>query len=124
LKTQCVLEQLRQVETRAGGAAGTAFGGVGRFANVFDRLIRRVRAHVHMMFALHRRTDPTVLRPIELNFLASDELIEIKRGKYPSERKSVRVGNTICMVCRDDGAGTGHVWTIKVGLPGIYLVMC
>src|SRR5215470_4003906 len=61
------------------------------------------------MLALHRRADPAVLSPVELSLLPSDELIEVKGRKYPSESKPVGFGDTVHLVCCDHGARTGHV---------------
>ena len=51
-------------------------------------LYARVGTHIHVMFTLHWRADPTVFGPVELSFThVPDELIKIKRRKYPSESK-------------------------------------
>src|SRR5882672_6178479 len=70
------------------------------------------------MLTLHRRADPTVFGPVELSFLTSDELIKIKRRKYPSESKPVGLGDAVHMVCRDHGAGTCHVLDDKSWIAG------
>ena len=103
------VEQLRQVKPRAASAAGTALGRLGVAPNIFDILIRRVGAHVEQMFTRRRRTDECVFRPIVLDFLAPDQLIEVKRGRDPAERQPVGLGHAGDVVRGDHRACPRHI---------------
>lgn len=80
-----------EVVARPRGATVAAFGRLGRFAEVLDRFVGTVNAHVKLMFALCRRSDETILIPVVLDLSAAHELIKVKSGRNPAKGKTVRL---------------------------------
>src|SRR5688572_1571549 len=111
-------QKFGKVETRARSAAGAAFGRLAGFANILDGFVRTIGAHIKLVFALRRRADETVLAPIILDFLASDDLIEIESRSDPSESQGVRLGDTSDIICGDHRAGSRHVLDNKTRIAG------
>ena len=59
--------------------------------------------------------DPTELLPVELNLLASDQLIEVKRRLDRPYGKSVRLGYAVDVIGCDHGGHTRHVLHDDIG---------
>ena len=53
--------------------------------------------------------DPGKLLPVELDFLAADELIEIERRLDRTDGEAVRLGDSINVIGRDHGGDARHV---------------
>jgi hypothetical protein len=85
---------------------------------VVNRFVRSVGADVDELFDLCRGAEPGKLRPIELNFFFSDQLIEIEAGSQSSEGEPVGLSNFVNVVSRDHRAGTGHILDDDVGIAG------
>src|SRR5262249_2358887 len=67
---------------------------------------------------LFRPTDPRELRPVKLDFRASDQLIEVKRGIESPQGQPVRFRNTVYVVCRYCAARSGHILRNDIRVPG------
>ena len=111
-------KEFGKIKSRAGGAAGPAFRRLAGFAHVFDGFVRAIGAHVEVVFALCRRADEAVFGPIVSRFFATDELVEVKRRRNPSERETVRLSHGVNIIRRNHGAGARHVLDDEVGIAG------
>src|SRR5262245_28803973 len=60
--------------------------------------------------------DPGKLLPIELDFLASDELIEVERRLDRSDGETIRFSYAVDVIGRDHGSHAGHVLHDEVGI--------
>src|SRR5258708_34006682 len=100
LRAESFLQQITEVVARRCCPAGAAFRWHGCFLYVIDRLVRSVGADVDELFDLCRGAEPDKLRPIELNFFFSDQLIEIKAGSHSSEGEPVGLSNFVKVVSR------------------------
>src|SRR4029450_696950 len=72
-------QKLRHVVTRGAGSRGAALWRCRGRAHVLYRLIRRIGAHINKMIRTVGTAEPSELSPVELDFFAASELIEIKR---------------------------------------------
>src|SRR3990170_4502950 len=112
-----------KIEAGPGGAAGTAFGRVAGFANIFNSFVRTsVRIYSWCSLSL-RRADKAVLAPVVSDLFAADELIKIKCRRDPTEGKAVRFGNGEYVISSDHRAGCRHILITNFGLPVICWAM-
>ena len=65
-----------------------------------------------------RRADEAVFGPIVSRFFATDELVEVKRRRNPSERETVRLGHGVNIIRRDHRAGARHVLDDEIRVAG------
>jgi hypothetical protein len=117
------LEQLAKIVTRIAGAGGAAFRRRRRIANVMDGFIRRRRPHVQQRFRRRGAANPGEFRPIELHFLAGQQLIDIKPGVHNDYTEAIRLCSAVNVIGGHCGPAPSMFCTIVCGLPGIYLVM-
>ncbi len=58
---------------------------------------------------MFRGADPTVFGPIELDFLAADELRVVERRRRRAQGQAVGLGDIVDVIGGDHAAGAGHV---------------
>ena len=108
-RAQHFIEQARDVKSGRAGAGTAAARRLLGLADIVDASIGRVGAHVVNDVVLFRRADPGDLGEIEFDFRPADQLIEINRRQDGAEGETVRFGDVVEIIGRDDRRGARHV---------------
>ena len=66
-------------------------------------------AHIEQMVRYRGVADPGKFLPVELDFLAADQLIEIERRLDRTDGEAVRLGDSIDVIGRNHGGHARHV---------------
>ena len=103
---------------RRAGARGAASGRLGRLAQFVDRLVRAIAAEKKHRLGLFRRAEPVEFRPIELHFLAADQLIHVDARIERADGEPVGLGDIINMIRCDHRSRARHVLHHDAGIAG------
>src|SRR5262247_3376080 len=88
---------------------GAALGWFRGSTYIVDAFVRTIPAHNKDVVVLLRRADPIEFRPVELNFLSTDNLVHIYGRTCGAESQPVRFGEVVNIISRDHPACPRHV---------------
>ncbi len=111
-----LLHQLGDVVRRRPSAGRAAPGWRRCRADVLDRLVRGVAAHVHLLGPFDRGADPGEFPIIELDLFSPEQLIKIDRRDHHSECQTVRLADAVNIVGCNDAGSPRHILDDNVGV--------
>jgi len=111
-------QEFWQVVSRRCRAFSAAFGRHVGFADVLDGFVRRVAPHIEQMMRHGGVADPGKFLPVELDFFAADQLIEVERGLDRADSEAVGLRYRVNLIGRNHGSHTRHVLHDDIGRAG------